>query len=233
MCDVKSQSKISSMAVESWTLNKMENYLGVSDNSPLYSEFWSESAKYCLLDEIVYILFYEIVDLFNMHIFFVYLNIKFVHKIVVGCAAAVLSSVFCNSKRANERANKRLFLFSSAFFSSAFFSSSFRLLLKYTHRGVIVICFVMQKCCCFVFSSLILNYFHSAFWNLLMACSRRDFNYWRWWWRRWWYDHIFNGTNMILNFNKRLLRIFKTTFSASYRLHIETGFHFDWNIYTN
>lgn len=68
--------------------------------------------------------------------------------------------------------------------------------------------------------------------EFLMAWSRRDFNYGRWWRRRWWYHHIFNRTNMILNFNERLLRIFKTTFGAGYWLHIETGFHFNWNIYT-
>lgn len=67
--------------------------------------------------------------------------------------------------------------------------------------------------------------------EFLMACSRRDFHNARWWWWRWWYNHVFNCTNMILNFNKRLLWIFKTTFCSSYRLHIETRFHFNWNIY--
>lgn len=124
--------------------------------------------------------------------------------------------------RVNERPSKRLFS-----------AISSRLLLEDTHRGVI--CDLLRDAKSygfFVFSSSIMKLFLFNV-EFLMAWSRGDFNYCRWWWRRRWYYHIFNCTNMILNFNERLLRIFKTTFCSGYRLHIETGFHFDWNIYAN
>lgn len=66
--------------------------------------------------------------------------------------------------------------------------------------------------------------------GFLMARSRRNFNY-GWWRRRWCrYNHIFNCTNMILNFDQWLLWALETTLGSGHRLHIKTGFNFRWNI---
>lgn len=67
----------------------------------------------------------------------------------------------------------------------------------------------------------------------LMARSRCDFNYRRWWLWWWWNNQVLNRAHVILDFDKRLLRILKTTLGACNRLYIETRFHFDWNICNN
>lgn len=67
--------------------------------------------------------------------------------------------------------------------------------------------------------------------KFLMTRSCCNFNNtWRGW-RWWWNFHIFNCANMILDFNKRFLWILKTTLCPGHRLHIQTCFHFDRNIW--